>query len=381
MLIKQVATCQWKPSRWFFRISAGLAGSDRVNQIRRSLVATRNGIVLKHSEVIRAWGKMLQGEKPSLSIEITRECRLKCPGCYAYDDAHLGDGIMLRDLNDLKGQALVDGVLALVDRTRPLHLSIVGGDPLVRYRELETLVPELSGRRIHVQVVTSAFRPLAASWAELSHFIVVVSIDGLRPEHDVRRAPATYERIIRNTEGQNITVHCTITGQMMKRPGYLRQFMEFWTPRTEVRKVWFSLFTPQAGDQLPEMLSAEERARAIADMMALRREFSKLDMPEGLIRQFATPPAHPSECVFALTTSTLSADLRTKIVPCQFGGNPDCGSCGRIASMGLAAVAAHKLGGVIPVGALFRTSIKIGALWRKRPAAKPTIKEPFRVLR
>jgi hypothetical protein len=147
-----------------------------------------------------------------------------------------------------------------------------------------------------------------------------------------------------------------------------------------VRKVWFSLFTPQTGDRLPEMLTAEERVRAIADMMTLRKEFPKLDMPEGLIRQFATPPAHPDECVFALTTRTLSADLRTKIVPCQFGGNPDCGSCGCVASMGLAAVAAHKLGGIIPVGALFRTSIRIGRFWAERLAPKPAIEEPFRIL-
>jgi sulfatase maturation enzyme AslB (radical SAM superfamily) len=335
---------------------------------------------LKNTEVIRAWGRILQGEKPSLSIEITRECPLRCPGCYAYDAAHLGGGVTLRDLNDLKGRALIDGVFEVVDRLRPLHLSIVGGDPLVRYRELEEIVPELTGRGIHVQVVTSAFRPLAASWAKLSHFSVVVSIDGLQAEHDVRRAPATYEKIIRNIQGHSITVHCTITGQMMKQPGYLRRFLEFWTPRAEVRKVWFSLFTPQVGDLLPEMLTAEERVQAIADMMMLRMEFPKLDMPEGLIRQFATPPAHPADCVFALTTSTISADLRTKIVPCQFGGNPDCGSCGCVASMGLAAVAAHKLGGVIPVGALFRTSIKIGRLWSERPRTKPAVEEPFRVL-
>ncbi|HAX41242.1 MAG TPA: radical SAM protein, partial [Solibacterales bacterium] len=48
--------------------------------------------------------------------------------------------------------------------------------------------------------------------------------------------------------GQKITVHSTITGQMMKRPGYLREFLEFWTPRPEIHKVWFSLFTPQVGD-------------------------------------------------------------------------------------------------------------------------------------
>ena len=333
---------------------------------------------MKTSEVISAWGKILRGERPSLSIEITRECPLQCPGCYAYDDAHLGGGATLRSLADRKGQELINGVLELVDRIRPLHLSIVGGDPLVRYRELETMVPLLLERGIHVQVVTSAFRPMAASWADLEHMNIVVSIDGLQPEHDVRRAPATYERILKNIAGQNITIHCTITGQMMKRPDYLREFLEFWTPRPEIRKVWFSLFTPQRGDQLPEMLQPQERAQAIADMLVLRREFPKLDMPEGLVRQFATPPSNPRDCVFALTTQTLSADLKTKIVPCQFGGDPDCSSCGCVASMGLAAVAAHRLAGIIPVGAIFKASIKIGQARSKRQP--PIVEEPLRVL-
>jgi sulfatase maturation enzyme AslB (radical SAM superfamily) len=329
---------------------------------------------------MRAWGKILQGERPSLSIEITRECPLQCPGCYAYDDAHLGGGPTLRSLRDRKGQALIDGVLNLVDRIKPLHLSIVGGDPLVRYRELEAMIPQLLARGIHVQIVTSAFRPLAVGWANLPRLSVVVSIDGLQPEHDARRAPATYDRIIRNIAGQNVTVHCTITGQMMKRPGYLQQFLEFWTPRPEIRKVWFSLFTPQIGDQLPEMLQPSERASAIADMLELRKQFPKLDMPEGMIVQFATPPPNPKECVFALTTQTLSADLQTKIVPCQFGGNPDCGSCGCVASMGLAAVAAHKLGGLIPVGAIFKASIRIGQARARRSPPFPPNEEPLRIL-
>jgi len=333
---------------------------------------------VKTTEVISAWRKILRGERPSLSIEITRECPLQCPGCYAYDDAHLGGGATLRSLADRKGQELIDGVLALVDRIRPLHLSIVGGDPLVRYRELESMVPLLLERGIHVQVVTSAFRPLAESWATLARMNVVVSIDGLQPEHDIRRAPATYDRILKNIAGQNITVHCTITGQMMKRPGYLKEFLAFWSPRPEIRKVWFSLFTPQRGDRLPEMLETGERTQAIADMLLLRKEFPKLDMPEGMIRQFATPPASPKDCVFALTTQTLSADLKTKILPCQFGGDPDCKSCGCIASMGLAAVAAHRLGGIIPVGAIFKASVRIGQALAK-PAA-PVAEEPLRVL-
>jgi MoaA/NifB/PqqE/SkfB family radical SAM enzyme len=344
-------------------------------RFRADLAAGRN--IVKTSDVIRAWGKILKAEQPSLSIEITRECPLKCPGCYAYEPAHLGGSVSFRGLRDLKGQELINGVLECVDRLRPLHLSLVGGDPLVRYRELEVLVPLLTGRGIHVQVVTSAFRSPPLSWPALTRLTVVVSIDGLQPEHDLRRTPATYERIIRNIAGQKVTIHCTITGQMMKRPGYLREFLAFWTPRSEIQNVWFSLFTPQRGNWSPEMLDPAERERAISDMSILRKEFPKLDMPERLIRQFATPPSSPEECVFALTTRVISADLKTRVVPCQFGGNPDCSSCGCVASVGLAAVAAHKLGGIIPVGAIFRASLKIGLA---RSSRGKQVENPLRIL-
>jgi MoaA/NifB/PqqE/SkfB family radical SAM enzyme len=330
-------------------------------------------------QILQAWGKILKGEPPALSIEITRECPLKCPGCYAYDEAHLGGGKTLRELNDYRGQALVDGVLRVVDRLKPLHLSIVGGDPLVRFRELELLIPPLLSRGIHVQIVTSAFRTMGPSWAGLPHLNVVVSIDGLQAEHDVRRAPATYDRILKNITDQRITIHCTVTGQMMKRPGYLAEFLDFWAPRPQVKKVWFSLFTPQVGDRMPEILSPNERSLAIADMLQLRKQYPKLDMPEVVIQQFASPPHSPQDCVFALTTQTLSADLETKITPCQFGGTPDCSSCGCIASMGLASVAAHKLGGMLPVGTIFKASIKIGQN-RVRSKTKNKPRNPLQVL-
>src|SRR5450432_3102073 len=327
---------------------------------------------MRTSEIFQAWGKILKGEPPALSIEITRECPLRCPGCYAFDDAHLGGGKTLRDLNDRKAQFLIDGVLEVVDRLKPLHLSIVGGDPLVRFRELELLIPQLIARGVHVQLVTSAFRTLGPNWASLDHLHVVVSIDGLQPEHDIRRTPATYERILKNIVGQRVTVHCTITGQMMKRPGYLAEFLEFWTPRPEIKKVWFSMFTPQIGDHMPEILGPAERAQVVTDMIQLRKQFPKLDMNELVIRQFAEPPHSPQDCIFALTTQTLSADLQTKITPCQFGGTPDCASCGCIASMGLAAVGAHKLGGMLSLGTIFRASAKIGQSRAKSRAKRQT---------
>src|SRR5262245_29770192 len=103
--------------------------------------------------IFTAWGRILSGYRPNLSIEITRECPLRCPGCYAYGADHLGGDVALRDMADLKGDALVTGVLEVVSVHRPVHLSLVGGEPLVRYRELNRLLPRLAEMGIHTQIV------------------------------------------------------------------------------------------------------------------------------------------------------------------------------------------------------------------------------------
>jgi sulfatase maturation enzyme AslB (radical SAM superfamily) len=265
---------------------------------------------------------------------------------------------------------LVQGVLALVDEYRPLHLSLVGGDPLVRHREVTRLLPLLDERGIHIQVVTSAFRQIPAEWARIERLNVVVSIDGLQPEHDQRRKPATYARILESIRGHQVTVHCTITGQMMKHQSSLQEFIEFWSAKPEIRKIWMSMFTPQVGATGPEILTREQRVQAVKELLRLRRLYSKLDMPEGLIQEFLHPPESPDACIFAQTTHTISADLKSKITPCQFGGTPDCSQCGCFASMGLAAVGNYKLGLGVKAGDIYWVSNSISrALPRKKRAA------------
>lgn len=317
---------------------------------------------MRPTEVLQAWSRILAGCVPSMSIEITRECPLRCPGCYAYEEAHLGGGVTLRQLFDYKGAELVEAVLRVVDCERPLHLSLVGGDPLVRFRELEVLLPQLLARGIFVQVVTSAFRAIPPSWATFRRFNLAVSVDGLPEEHDKRRTPATYERILKNIAGHRVIIHCTITAQMMGRPDYLERFLQFWSARPETRKIWMSIFTPQRGANPPESLSPEQRTRAVLDLLRLRKVYPKLDMGERTLREFLAPPRSPEECIFARTTLTLSADLTTKITPCQFGGDPDCSRCGCLASMGLAAVGNYRIAGVFPVRRILAASERIGEL-------------------
>jgi MoaA/NifB/PqqE/SkfB family radical SAM enzyme len=341
---------------------------------------------MQKSEVLQAWATILTGQAPSLSIEITKECPLRCPGCYAFDPAHLGGATQLRQLSDFKGDELISKVLAVIDEYKPLHVSLVGGDPMVRYRELELLLPQMESRGVHTQLVTSAFRVIPPGWKKFKKFNVVVSIDGLQPEHDERRKPATYERILQNIRNSRVTVHCTITSQIAERPGYLDEFLAFWSGRPEVVKVWFSIFTPQKGATDLEILTPAQRASVIADLRQLRTKYPVLDMPDVVIDEIAAPPKSPKECIFARTTKTISADLKTQITPCQFGGNPDCEQCGCIASMGLAAVGHHKLLGPLTAGHVFMTSDRLGKSWRRLKESflpKPRIHvtaTPFKIL-
>ena len=73
------------------------------------------------------------------------------------------------------------------------------------FRELDVLLPRLSGRGLYVQVVTSAVRPIPTAWASIPRLQICVSIDGLQPEHDARRTPATYDRILNHIAGHAIT--------------------------------------------------------------------------------------------------------------------------------------------------------------------------------
>jgi hypothetical protein len=122
------------------------------------------------------------------------------------------------------------------------------------------------------------------------------------------------------------------------------------------------------------MLSPADRARVITDLMALRARYAKLFVPQSVLDVYANPPQSPSECIFAQTTLNVSADLQTSITPCVFGGSPDCANCGCLASAALAAIARHRIMGVIPVGAIFKASLAAGhqaRRWRDRASTAP----------
>ena len=147
---------------------------------------------------------------------------------------------------------------------------------------------------------------------------------------------------------------------MLERPGYLAEFSRFWSERPEIRKIWFSIYTPQEGENSPERLRPHDREALFEELAGAAARFPKVHLPRVVLEGYRRPPRSPQECTFARLTTCVSADLKTRIGPCQFGGKPVCTECGCIASAGMHAVAGVKLAGLVPLSAILDASIRVG---------------------
>ncbi|MGA2212383.1 MAG: radical SAM protein [Bryobacteraceae bacterium] len=299
---------------------------------------------MRGGDFISGWGKILRGKLPLLSIEITSECPLSCPGCYAYGDRHLGGGVTLTELSDSRGQTLVQGILRLVERHDPMQVSLVGGEPMMRHRELSQLLPILSERGIYTMVVTSGVIPIPSEWTALPRVTVAISVDGLPQHHDERRKPATYERILRNIAGRRVYIHWTAVRAHVQDLSYAERYLEFWSERDEVHRIWMSVYTPQRGEQSAERLTLEDRKRLAEAIPWLAGKYPKFLIKPGMARAILSPPSSPAECSFARVSANYTADLETRVEPCVFGGDPDCSECGCAISSALHWITNEKVG-------------------------------------
>ena len=331
---------------------------------------------MRTTHILKSWGKVLLGHAPMISIEITRECPLRCPGCYAYGSDHLGGGVTLRELSDKRGDDLVRGVIGLVDRHKPLHVTLVGGEPMVRHRELSSILLELTGRGIFTMVVTSGIIPFPMEWMGLPRFTIAVSIDGLPEHHNVRRHPATYDRILANLAGRQVNVHWTITAPMLAHESYMEEYVRFWSARSEVYQIWVSLYSPQRGEQSAERLSRAQREFVARELPRLHALYPKLLASEGYAEALLHPPASPKECGFSRLSRNFSADLETRVEPCVFGGDPDCTQCGCSASAATHWISEMRLAGPLKAKHLLHGSMRVGsAMARVQRVALPAWRE------
>ena len=143
---------------------------------------------------------------------------------------------------------------------------------------------------------------------------------GFPEHHDIRRKPATYERILKNIEGREVNIHWVITRPMLERAGYLEEYVKFWSERPETNCIWVSVYTPQIGEQSPETLTPADRETLARELPSLAKRYPKLLFNDGLANAFLHPPKNPDDCLFAKMSANYSADFETRVEPCVFGG-------------------------------------------------------------
>jgi hypothetical protein len=97
----------------------------------------------------------------------------------------------------------------------------------------------------------------------------------------------------------------------------------------------------------------------------LSANYPKLLIPEGMARAFVSPPKNPQSCLFAKMSVNYSADFKTHVEPCVFGGNPDCSNCGCSISSALHWIEDIKVAGPLRVGHLVNASLSIGSAWNR----------------
>jgi hypothetical protein len=191
---------------------------------------------------------------------------------------------------------------------------------------------------------------------------IAVSIDGLRADHEKRRHPATYAKILENFSGRRVDISWVVTGRIMRAAGYLEEYLAFWTARPEVDRIWLNIHTPKVSGRSEAVLRLEDRYTLVAELPKLKRCFPALLMTEGIAEAFAVPPASPDNCTFAKMSLNYSAGLKTRVDPCFYGDQPDCSQCGFAVTAGLHWVGQMPLLGPLVVRHVMDGSIAFGSL-------------------
>ena len=156
-----------------------------------------------------------------------------------------------------------------------------------------------------------------------------------------------------------------MTRQLVQRSGYLEEFARFWQDQPHCRKIWFSLYTPQIGEESAEKLRPEDRREVVGDAAGAARALPQDRDAKGHDRGLREAAGIARGVhLRARRRESVSADLQTRITPCQFGGRPDCANCGCIASAGLGAVGRYQLAGPLRVDHVFNASLAIGSAVR-----------------
>ena len=105
-----------------------------------------------------------------------------------------------------------------------------------------------------------------------------------------------------------------------------------------------------------------QRQFVAEELGRLQPNYLKLLMNSGIEAAMQQPPASPRECIFSTMSTNFSADLKTRVEPCIFGGDPDCSQCGCAISVGLHWLKTVRAGHTVKLESIVKASMGIGKM-------------------
>lgn len=243
------------------------------------------------------------------TFDVSADCPLRCAHCYFYAQP--------APPASLPAEAYLQRLVRLRDGHRLTTALWVGGEPLTR-PELLVRAARLFSRNA---VATSGLLPVPD---ELDAGLLV-SIDGLEPEHDRLRGRGAWRRTLRALERlrpRPFALQLTLTALTLSAIDSLPQLVA----ETGAAGVLVGFYTGAASSPLAP--SAATRARAVERLLGVKARApgvvlnseASLDLLGRRSGIHATCPYRNGELAF-------DALLKRKR-PCTYGAAADCESCG-----------------------------------------------------
>ena len=244
--------------------------------------------------------------------------------------------LTLRELADLKGEALVAGVLEARRAAQARSTCRSSAASRSCATASSTSCCRSSPREgMHVQVVTSAVRPIPEAWAQ--HPAAADRGVDRRAARRARRAPRARHLRPHPEAHRRAPDHGALHGHAAAcaaRRLPARSSCSSGRP-TRTRGRSGSASTRRRSARSRRSGCGPRIARGWCGPARPARALSEAADAEGLDRGVRrSRRRRPTSASSRRTTHCVSSDLQRRITPCQFGGNPDCAQCGCIASAG-----------------------------------------------
>jgi MoaA/NifB/PqqE/SkfB family radical SAM enzyme len=269
------------------------------------------------------------------SIDVTKECNLRCKHCYFFEQEEAyGD-------DDLAVDAWEEKLKALKAEKKPwefpfLQCTWVGGEPLVRKKLIERCRKYFR----YNTVVTNGTIPLP-DWPDVNWYI---SIDGDEEMHEfIRNKKGIYKRAIRNIQ-EHPNLKVTIAYCITKQNAHcVEQAVIDWE-RAGAAHMTFDFYTPIETINHDLWMDFPERDRMLDKLIALKRIYGDFFiLPE---RAFTLMKGEnckqvTDNCLFAKKSFAFGPQGQLK-EKCMMGPKADCDRCGCVVPFYMASLVDRK---------------------------------------